>query len=95
LYDRVPLIFAHWHQHVNWCVPKRREQARWTEAHEGFPVFGPLSPIETKELCVAVHGRFYESVLGWMIHANVYEGGDLAAIWGGEHHGGHGSHSHP
>jgi hypothetical protein len=71
---------------VNWCVPDRGEQSRWAESHEGFPVFGPASPIVTKELCDAVHGRFHESVLGWMIHANVYEGNDLAMIWGGGHH---------
>jgi hypothetical protein len=90
--DRVPLSIARWHKHVNWCVPDRREQSRWAEAHEGFPVFGPASPIATKDLCDAVHGRFHETVLGWMIHANVYEGNDLATIWGGGHHG---AHSHP
>jgi hypothetical protein len=90
--ERVPLSIARWHKHVNWCVPKRNEQARWTEAHEGFPVFGPASPIATKELCDAVDGKFHESLLGWMIHANVYEGTDLATIWGGEHHA---KHSHP
>jgi hypothetical protein len=73
---------------VNWCVPDRNEQSRWAEFHEGFPVFGPASPIATKDLCDEVRGRFHESVLGWMIHANVYEGNDLATIWGGtsDHH---------
>jgi hypothetical protein len=85
--DRVPLSIARWHEHVNWCVPKLREQSRWTEAHEGFPVFGPASPIATKELCDAVNGRFHETVLGWMIHANVYEGTDLASIWNHGHGG--------
>ena len=75
--DRVPLSIARWHKHVNWCVPKRGETSRWTEAHEGFPVFGPASPIATRELCDAVGGKFHESLLGWMIHANVYEGDDL------------------
>jgi hypothetical protein len=87
--DRVPLSIARWHKHVNWCVPKRGETSRWTEAHEGLPVFGPASPIATRELCDAVGGKFHESLLGWMIHANVYEGDDLAAIWGSEHHGAH------
>jgi hypothetical protein len=90
--ERVPLSIARWHKHVNWCVPDRGEESRWAEAHGGFPVFGPASPIATKDLCDAVHGRFHESVLGWMIHANVYEGNDLATIWGGEQHGGH---THP
>jgi hypothetical protein len=90
--ERVPLSIARWHKHVNWCVPDGGQESRWAETHEGFPVFGPASPIATKDLCDAVHGRFHETVLGWMIHANVYEGTDLATIFGGEHHGGH---AHP
>jgi hypothetical protein len=84
--ERVPLSIARWHKHVNWCVPKRGEQSRWTESHEGFPVFGPASPIATKDLCDAVGGKFHDSLLGWMIHANVYDGSDLGTIWGHEHH---------
>jgi hypothetical protein len=94
LNDRIPLSIARWHKHVNWCVPKLGEQSRWAEQHQGLPVFGPASPIATKELCDAVHGTFHESPLGWMVHANVYEGTDLATIWGDEH-GMPAGHSHP
>jgi hypothetical protein len=83
--DRVPLSIGRWHKHVNWCVPKLGEQARWSERKDGKPVFGPESPIATRSACDAVHGNFLASPLGWMIHANVNEGSDLATIFGDDH----------
>ena len=83
---RVPLSIARWHKHVNWCVPKRGEKARWLEQKDGAPVFGPESPIATKEGCDAVGGRFQKSVFGWMLHANVFAH-DPAMVWGDEHAG--------
>ena len=82
---RVPLGIARWHKHVNWCIPKRGEQARWTEQRDGHPVFGPESPIADKAACDAVNGDFHSSAFGWMIHANVVEGHDLASIWSDDH----------
>lgn len=82
---RVPLGIARWHKHVNWCVPKKGDQARWTELRDGHPVFGPESSIATKPDCDAVQGDFHPSVFGWMIHANVIEGHDLASIWSDDH----------
>jgi hypothetical protein len=49
-------------------------------------VFGPESPIATKAECDAVNGDFHPNLFGWMIHANVVEGHDLASIWGDDHH---------
>ena len=89
--ERVPLGIARWHAHTNFCVPKRGEQARWMETKNGKPVFGPRGDIATREQCDAVQGRFYERVLGWMVHAMVFAGDDAATIWGGDH-GGHGDH---
>lgn len=90
---RVPLGIAQWHQHVNWCVPPRGQDARFAERRNGEPVFGPESPIAAKAECDAVGGRFFESLGGWMVHANVYEGHDLAAVWSDDHHGSaHGHH---
>jgi hypothetical protein len=83
---RVPLSVARWHKHVNWCVPKRGETARWAEQKDGMPVFGPESPIASKEACDAVRGRFAKNVFGWMLHANVFAG-DPAEVWGDEHAG--------
>ena len=82
---RVPLSIARWHKHVNWCFPKRGETARWLESKDGAPVFGPESPIATKEACDLVGGRFEKSVFGWMLHANVFAGDDPTAIWGHDH----------
>ncbi|NUR33650.1 MAG: hypothetical protein HOQ30_06525 [Gemmatimonadaceae bacterium] len=84
---RVPLSIARWHKHVNWCLPKRGEMARWTEQRDGVPVFGPESPVVTKEACDAVGGRFMPTVFGWMLHANVFAGDDPASVWGDEHAG--------
>lgn len=84
---RVPLSIARWHKHVNWCLPKRGETARWAEQGNGAPVFGPESPVATKGACDAVGGRFMPTVFGWMLHANVFAGDDPASIWGDEHAG--------
>jgi hypothetical protein len=95
--DRIPLSIARWHKHVNWCVPKKGDAARWLEKKNGSPIFGPEGSIATKAECDAAKGEFHPSVFGWMLHANVYEGGDLATIFGDEHHddGGHAGHTAP
>jgi hypothetical protein len=89
---RVPLSIARWHKHVNWCVPKRGATQRWLERQNGEPVFGPESPIATKEACDMVGGDFHSNLFGWMLHANVFEGDDPATIWGDDHmkHDAHG-----
>jgi hypothetical protein len=87
LEERVPLSVARWHKHVNWCVPPRGQAARWLERANGQPVFGPESPVATKKACDAVGGVFYESPLGWMVHANVMTSNDPAVIWGDDHAG--------
>jgi len=89
LNDRVPLSIARWHKHVKWCMPTKGDDLRWLETRDGHPLFGPESPISTKAECDAVHGEFYPNLFGWMIHANVFEGDDLATVWGGDHHEGH------
>jgi hypothetical protein len=83
--QRVPLGIAQWHRHVNWCVPRRGDTARWMERRDGRPLFGPESVIATKAACDAAGGNFLASPLGWMIHANVFAGESLGAIFGDEH----------
>ncbi len=95
--ERVPLSIARWHKHVNWCVPKHGEAQRWLEQDDGAPLFGPESPIATKEGCERVGGVFHPVLFGWMLHANVFTGDDPATIWGDDHaghgeHAGHGMH---
>lgn len=90
LNDRIPLSIAHWHRHVNWCLPRLGAQARLAERDSsGHPKFGPESPVATKAACDAVGGRFFASPLGWMVHVNVFAGDDLAKIFGDEHGGAH------
>ncbi|HEY5060359.1 MAG TPA: hypothetical protein VII52_02435 [Gemmatimonadaceae bacterium] len=86
LNDRVPLSIARWHEHINWCLPRKGDAARWSERKDGAPVFGPESPIATKDACRAVGGDFHRHVFGWMLHANVIEGHDLATIFGSDPH---------
>jgi hypothetical protein len=78
--ERIPLSIAQWHKHINWCVPKAGQNARWFEQRDGHPVFGPQSPIATREACDAVGGRFFRSPLGWMVHVNVFAD-DPAEVW--------------
>jgi hypothetical protein len=87
LNERVPLGIAQWHRHINWCVPKRGETSRWSERQNGRPVFGPESPVATQAACDSVGGTFLPSPFGWMIHANVFGGSDLGAIFADDHAG--------
>jgi hypothetical protein len=83
--ERVPLSIGMWHRHVNWCVPRPRQAERWLERVKGKPVFGPESPIATREACQKVDGLFFANPMGWMIHLNVFAGDDLGAVFAHEH----------
>jgi hypothetical protein len=78
--ERLPLSIARWHKHVNWCVPGRGQRERWLEQRDGHPVFGPQSPIATRDACKEVGGRFFPSPLGWMVHVNVFAD-DPGEVW--------------
>ena len=82
--ERIPTSIAQWHRHVNWCLPPRRQDDRWTEMRNGRPVFGPLG-VATREECEAVDGRFVKQIFGWMVHANVFASDDPRIIWGDNH----------
>jgi len=81
---RVPLSVAHWHRHVNWCIPKRNPKERWYETKDGRPVFGPLG-VATREECDTAGGRFIPQAFGWMLHATTFAGNDLNSIWHDDH----------
>jgi len=70
--ERIPLSIARWHKHVNWCIPGPGERERWLEKRDGQPVFGPQSPIATRERCDEVGGRFLPNIFGWMVHVNAF-----------------------
>jgi hypothetical protein len=80
--ERVPLSFAQWHLHTNWCLPKLRDGARLGErGPDGRQLFGGRGSITTKEACDAANGRFFKQPLGWMVH--VYPSAtNPAEIWG-------------
>ena len=82
--ERVPLSVARWHKHVNWCVPPKGQQERWTETRNGRAVFGPLG-VATEAECKSAGGRFAKDVFGWMVHANVFASDDPRVIWGDDH----------
>jgi hypothetical protein len=91
--ERIPLSIARWHKHVNWCLPGKGREARWLEKKNGLPVFGPQSPIATEAECDKIGGQFESNIFGWMVHANVFAGDDLATIFG-DHHGAAKGHDH-
>ncbi|OLC06160.1 MAG: hypothetical protein AUH42_06180 [Gemmatimonadetes bacterium 13_1_40CM_70_11] len=82
---RIPLSVAHWHEHVNWCVPPRGQRERWRETRAGRPVFGPRSAIADAAACAAVGGRFLPRIFGWMVHIQAFASDDPAVIWSTGH----------
>ena len=82
---RVPLSIARWHEHVDICIPKPGDDARWRETRDGKPLFGPAGAIATKADCDAANGRWFQQLFGWMVHANVFASDDPAVIWGDHH----------
>jgi hypothetical protein len=68
---------------VNWCLPPAGARERWRETKDGQPVFGPKSPIATREACDAVGGRFAPRLFGWMVHVMAFASGDP---WNTGHH---------
>ena len=84
---RVPLSIAHWHEHVNWCLPPQGDLGRWRDSAGGKPVFGPLGPIATRAACDSAGGRFLPRVFGWMVHVNAFAGDDPRVIWSVEEPG--------
>ena len=84
LNERVPLSVAHWHRHVNWCVPPRYQKDKWSETRNGRPIFGPLG-VATEKECKDAGGRFIPQVFGWMVHATTFAGNDLKSIWHDDH----------
>jgi hypothetical protein len=85
--QRLPLSIARWHRHVKLCLPKQGEEARLAERRDGQPLFGAEGVIVDEAACTAANGRWFANLFGWMVHANVYAGTDIASIYGdgGEH----------
>lgn len=67
---RIPLSFAQWHQHVNFCIPPVERRA---EIRMANPRFGLLGSIATKEECDRAGGTFVPRLFGWMVHVYPFE----------------------
>lgn len=77
---RVPTSIAHWHKHVNWCLPLKGQDSRLFEVRNGRPVFGPMG-VSTRAECDAANGWFNKEIFDWMVHAEIFESNDLGTIW--------------
>src|SRR5258706_10395259 len=75
---RIPLSIAHWHVHLNMCVPQQPEQRNWLM---GDPTFGLDGSITTEEACTAAGGHFKPHPFGWVTHVYPLET-DTAKVWG-------------
>jgi dienelactone hydrolase len=84
LSGRIPTSLARWHAHVDWCIPKQESGSRWLETKDGSAVYGPRSPVATREACDAAGGVFYPHVFGWMVHVTLVGSDDPAAVWSGK-----------
>jgi hypothetical protein len=80
--ERIPLSFAQWHEHVNFCrAPADMPFAEKMQKSFGpNALFGFKGSIHTQEACDAAGGRFIPVVLNWMVHIYPFEK-DPAAIW--------------
>lgn len=81
--QRIPVGLARWHRHVNWCAPGSGSGAQWLATQDGSPVYGPESPIATREACEAAGGVFYPGIFGWMVHVTFVGSDDPAVVWSG------------
>jgi hypothetical protein len=76
LNERIPLSVAHWHEHVNLCLPPKGVgigQADLTQ-------FGLRGAIATQDACDAAGGRWMPIIFNWMVHVYPYES-DPGKIW--------------
>src|SRR5579863_5244383 len=81
--QRLPLSFARWHRHVNWCTPASGSGSQWLATRDGSPLFGPRSPVASREACKSEGGIFYPQVFGWMVHVTIVGSDDPAVVWRG------------
>ncbi len=80
---RIPISLARWHRHINWCAPKSSSGAQWLTVRDGAPLYGPRSPITSREACDAAGGVFYPGVFGWMVHVTFVGSDDPRIVWNG------------
>lgn len=82
--QRIPVSLARWHRHVNWCTPKAASGSHWVATQNGSPLYGPRSPVASRDACAAKGGVFYPAVFGWMVHVVITGSDDPGVVWRGE-----------
>jgi hypothetical protein len=80
LNERIPLSFARWHQHVNFCKAPAGQITGYLGPDAKFGLLGSIS---TKQDCDAAGGQFIPHVFGWMVHIYPFEI-DPKKIWSTE-----------
>jgi hypothetical protein len=84
--ERLPLSIAQWHQHTSICLPPG-SQLRGAGDEMGSARmdsrFGPRGSINTKEECDSAGGVFLPRMFGWMVHVNMFLGGE--EVWVHKH----------
>jgi carboxymethylenebutenolidase len=48
-----------------------------------LPLYGPRSPVASREACTSEGGIFYPEVFGWMVHVTIVGSDDPAVVWRG------------
>lgn len=94
---RLPLGFAYWHQHVNFCARRPTDEELKLGRPDSARVAKSLE-LDTQEACTAAGGMFVPQLFGWMAHVNAFEGTDDETVWGGDskdHMNGHSHGHHP
>ena len=81
---RLPTSIAHWHEHVDFCVPSRDSVRAGVVKSDG-PTASRWLKIATRDECSAVGGQFIPRIFGWMAHVYMFASDDPQVIWGGEH----------
>jgi hypothetical protein len=83
--QRIPLSIAQWHQHTSICLPPGMSKSDMKEMGMGSrdPRFGPRGSIATEDECKAAGGEFEKRMFNWMVHVNMFEGGEQ--VWEHKH----------
>ena len=80
LNERIPLSIAHWHAHVNLCLPPLDPRTGMPLGHTDWRRFGPRGSIHAQASCLRAGGHFLPQIFGWMVHVYPFESSP-AAIW--------------
>ena len=80
---RIPVSLARWHRHINWCAPKSGSGSEWVAVQDGVPLYGPRSPVASREACESTGGIFFPGIFGWMAHVTLNGSDDPRVVWSG------------